>query len=213
MIGTPRLPAGRRLVERIRGGCAFALGIALFVLSALSAGGGFNVANAQRGGRAKAPRGEARGAQQEQRQALQRQVRQAFSRAVRRRLNLNDEQMNKLQEVNRKYDVQRRDLVRAEREARQGLAATMQDSTLPDATRQARASQYMDQLVQSQRRRADLLESEQKELAGFLTPVQRGQFSAMRERFNRQVQQLEQDSTSAGPGRRGGPPPLPDPER
>jgi len=209
MTVTPRSPVGRRLVERI----SRAFAITVFALFTLFAGGMLNVAGAQRGGRAKVPRGEARGTQQEQRQALQRQVRQAFSRAVRRRLNLNDDQMNKLQEVNRKYDVQRRDLLRTEREARQGLAATMQDSTLPDATRQARASQFMDQLVQSQRRRADLLESEQKELAGFLTPVQRGQFSAMRERFNRQVQQLEQDSTAAGPGRRGGPPPVPDPER
>jgi hypothetical protein len=209
MTGTPRSPVGRRFVERI----SRAFAIAVVALFTLFAGGMLNVAGAQHGGRAKVPRGEARGAQQEQRQALQRQVRQAFSRAVRRRLNLNDDQMNKLQDVNRKYDVQRRDLLRTEREARQGLAATMQDSTLPDATRQARASQFMDQLVQSQRRRADLLESEQKELAGFLTPVQRGQFSAMRERFNLQVQQLEHDSTAAGLGRRGGPPPAPDPER
>jgi len=196
---------GRSFGRHIAGAVAVAL-------LAVSAGGVVNAAAAQRGGRAKAPRGEARGegrgAQQEQRQALQRQVRQAFSEAVRRRLNLNDEQMAKLQEVNRKYDVQRRELLRTERQARQGLAATMQDSTLPDATRQARASQFMDQLVQSQRRRADLLEGEQKELAGFLTPVQRGQYSAMRERFNRQVQQLERDSTAA-PGR----PPTPDPER
>jgi len=196
---------GRSFGRHIAGAFAVAL-------LAVSASGVVNAAAAQRGGRAKAPRGEARGegrgAQQEQRQALQRQVRQAFSEAVRRRLNLNDEQMGKLQEVNRKYDIQRRELLRTERQARQGLAATMQDSTLPDATRQARASQFMDQLVQSQRRRADLLEGEQKELAGFLTPVQRGQYSAMRERFNRQVQQLERDSTAA-PGR----PPTPAPER
>jgi hypothetical protein len=208
MIDSVRSPSSRAAASNL----ARVVGVALVAILALFSGGVRNVAGAQRGGRAKGQRAEARGTQQEQRQALQRQVRQAFSRAVRRRLNLNDDQMNKLQQVNRKYDSQRRDLLRTERQARQGLAATMQDSTLPDATRQARASQFMDQLVQSQRRRADLLESEQKELSVFLTPVQRGQFSAMRERFNRRVQELEQDSTTA-PGRRGGPPPVPDPER
>jgi hypothetical protein len=201
MTNTPRSPSGRSFGRRLAGAFAIAL-------VAVSGGGVLNAAGAQRGGRGRAERGAERGVQQEQRQALQRQVRKAFSEAVRRRLNLNDEQMGKLQAVNRKYDAQRRELLRGEREARQGLAATMQDTTLPDATRQARASQFMDQLVQAQRRRADLLESEQKELAGFLTPVQRGQYSAMRERFNRKVQQLEQDSTAA-PGR----PPAPDPER
>ena len=208
--------------SRSRRGSSFVKTFArLFAIAllALGAGGVLNVAGAQRGARAKQPRAAGRAGQpdrQEQRddrQALQRQVRQAFSQAVRRRLNLNDEQMGKLQQVNRKYDVQRRELLRTERQARQGLAATTQDTTLPDATRQAKASQFMDQLVQSQRQRADLLDSEQKELSGFLTPVQRAQYSAMRERFNRRVQEIEQDSTAAAPGRRGGPPPTPDPER
>jgi hypothetical protein len=185
---------------------------------ALVAGGAAN-AGAQRAGRGNPAGRAARAAQQDERKqqqeklddrpALQRQVRQAFNQAVRRRLKLSDEQMRSLQQVNRKYDGQRRELLRSERTSRQGLAAAMQDTTVADQARQAKVSQYMDELVQANRRRADLLENEQKDLAGFLTPMQRAQFSAMRDRFNRRVQELDQDSTATASGRRGGPPPGP----
>jgi hypothetical protein len=195
------------------------LGMLAAAAVTLAAGGATNAVRAQRAGRGNPAGRAARAAQQEERKqppekvddrsALQRQVRQAFNQAVRRRLNLNDEQMRNLQRVNRKYDEQRRDLLRSERSSRQGLAATMRDTTIADQARQAKISQYMDELVQSNRRRADLLENEQKDLAGFMTPMQRAQFSAMRDRFNRRVQELDQDSTAAAPGRRGGPPPGP----
>lgn len=187
--------------------------LAAFVASllVLGASGVTHDAGAQRPGRGKpGGRGAARMEKEEQRDdrpALQREVRKAFAQAVRRRLNLNDDQMRQLQQVNSKYDVQRRQLLRSERQTRQGLAAAMRDSTIPDKERQQKVSQYMDQLVQYSRQRADLLDGEQKDLAGFLSPMQRAQYSAMRDRFNRRLQEIEQDSTAAGG--RGGPPPPP----
>ena len=137
------------------------------------------------------------------RQALQKQVRQEFAKVVRRQLNLNDEQMQSLQRVDAKFELERRRLMREERQARVGLAAAMADSASPD---QARIGQQLDVLVQAQRKRADLLEAEQKELSSFLTPLQRARYFAVKERLNRRLQQLVQgDST----GRRGGPPPAP----
>lgn len=137
------------------------------------------------------------------RQALQKQVREAFAKVVRKQLNLNDEQMRSLQRVDAKFELERRSLMREERQARVGLVAAMADSASPD---QARIGQQLDVLVQAQRKRADLLEAEQKELSGFLTPLQRAKYFAVKERLNRRLQQLVQGDSTA---RRGGPPPAP----
>jgi hypothetical protein len=68
---------------------------------------------------------------------------------------------------------------------------------------------YLARLVQAQRKRADLLEAEQKELAGFLNPVQRAKYLALREQLQKRVAQLRQ-----GDGRgRGAAPGAPTPER
>jgi Spy/CpxP family protein refolding chaperone len=65
----------------------------------------------------------------------------------------------------------------------------MVDSTARD---QDKIAQYLDRLVQGQRKRADLLEAEQKEFATFLTPLQRAQYFALRERMDRRVQEMEE---------------------
>lgn len=137
------------------------------------------------------------------RQALQRQVREAFANVVRKQLNLNDEQMQSLQRVDAKYERQRRGLLREERQERLELQAAMADSTSAD---QSRISRQLDALIQSQRKRADLLDAEQKELSSFLTPLQRAKYFAVKERLNRRLQQLIQADSA---GRRGGPPPAP----
>jgi hypothetical protein len=136
-----------------------------------------------------------RGQPPAERQLLQRQVRQAFAKAVRRQLNLNDDQMRKLQSVDLKYERQRIALLRDERQARQGLKSTMDDSASVD---QAKVDGYLSQLVKAQRTRADLLESEQKELTGFLTPLQRAKYFAMKERLNRRMQELAQQNGGRG---------------
>jgi Spy/CpxP family protein refolding chaperone len=124
-------------------------------------------------------------------QALAKQVRQAFAGVVRTRLNLTEAQSVQLQGVDQRFQKQRNQLGREERQSRQALAAALADSAgTPD---QAKISQYMDQLVQAQHKRADLLESEQKELGSFLTPVQRARFLALREQLQRRVQQLRQE--------------------
>ena len=143
-----------------------------------------------------------------ERALLQRQVRQAWIGNVRRQLNLNDEQMRTLNQVNTKYERQRGDIQRDERQARLGLKAAMEDTAAGDQN--ARIEQQMNVLVGAQRRRADLFENEQKELAGFLTPLQRARYSVLQERLAQRLQQLRQNQqeTPAGP-----PPPENPPER
>ena len=134
------------------------------------------------------------------RQELERRVRRALAGVVRKQLGLNDEQMQKLQRVDQKYAQQRRETVRSERQTRLALRAAMQDST-PD---QAKIAKYMDDLVAAQRRRADILDNEQKELSGFLTPLQRAKYQALRERLTRTMNNLQRgDGAGRGPGGRG----------
>ena len=147
-------------------------------------------------------RGGLRGQPPAERQLLQRQVRQAFAKAVRRQLNLSDDQMRKLQSVDLKFERQRIALLRDERQARFGLKTVMDDSANVD---QAKVDGYLSQLVKAQRTRADLLESEQKELAAFLNPLQRAKYFSMKERLNRRMQELAQPNGGRGPLE---PPPL-----
>jgi hypothetical protein len=141
-----------------------------------------------------------------ERALLQRQVRQAWAGAVRRQLNLNDQQMRTLNQVNTKYDRQRGEIQRDERQARLDLKSAMEDTT--GADQNARIEQQMNALVQAQRRRADLFEAEQKELSGFLTPLQRARFTVLQENLARRLQQVQQSTTPPGP-----PPPENPPER
>ncbi len=136
-------------------------------------------------------------------QPLVRELRQRFAGVIQKQLNLSDENARRLASVDRKYEQQRTQLRRDEREARLGLQSALGDSTNVD---QAKISQYMDQLTQGQRRRADILEAEQKELATFLSPLQRAKLQGLREQLTQRVRQLQQQN---GGGRRGLQP-LPD---
>jgi len=140
---------------------------------------------------------------------LQRRVRQAWAGAVRKQLNLGNEQMRMLNQTNVKYERQRAEIQRDERQARLGLKAAMEDTTAADQN--ARIEQQMNALVGAQRRRADLFENEQKELAGFLTPLQRARYSVLQERLAQQLQRLRQNQQQDAPA--GPPPPENPPER
>lgn len=138
------------------------------------------------------------------RQALARQVRQAFNAVVRRQLDLNDEKWRQLQKVERRYQQQRGQLQRDEKATRLGLAAAIQDSARAGGVDQEKIAQYLDQLVQAQHRRADLLGDEQKELASFLTPLQRAKYQGLREQFNQRVNAARKGAVRGAP-----PPPQP----
>ena len=160
----------------------------------------------RQGGGGRGARAAARAAQDPaaaNRQALARQVRQAFNGVVRRELDLNDQKWRQLQTVERRYQQQKAQVQRDEKDARVGLKAAMEDTARTGGADQARISQYLDQLVQAQHRRAELLDAEQKDLASFLTPLQRAKYQALREQLNSRVQAIRR---GAAPG---APPPQP----
>ena len=118
---------------------------------------------------------------------LEQRFQQMLFQMTRRRVGLTDAQMNQLVPVNRRFEQQRRQLQRQERETRLSLRDAMRDTAQVD---QSRITGYLDKLVQLQHQRADLIEQEQRDLAQFMTPLQRARYTALQEQVRRRVEQF-----------------------
>ena len=118
---------------------------------------------------------------------LERQVQRMLYQMTRRRVGLTDPQMNQLIPINQRFEGQRRAILRQERETRLALRDAMRDSAQVD---QGKITGYLDKLVQLQRQRVDLIEQEQKDLAQFMTPLQRARYTALQEQVRRRVEQM-----------------------
>src|SRR5437764_10840866 len=133
---------------------------------------------------------------------LERRFRERTAEIVRRRLDLNDDQMAKLQASNREFEQQRLALVSEERQARQALRAEL---LAGNAANQQKVNGLLDQLLRLQRRRLDCVDNEQRELAKFLTPVQRAKYFGLQNEMRRRAQELRdaaQGGTGGGDGMR-----------
>jgi Spy/CpxP family protein refolding chaperone len=125
---------------------------------------------------------------------LERQFQQMLYQMTRRRVGLTDAQMNQLVPVNQRFETQRRNLQRQERQTRLALRDAMRDSSQSD---EGRISGYLDQLVQLQRQRVELFAQEQRDLAQFMTPLQRARYTALQEQVRRRVQMRRQNGVTA----------------
>ena len=159
-------------------------------------------AMAQRPGRGMGNRPAQGGMQDPRRAQLEDDVRREFARAVRQRVGLNDEQMQKLGPLTRKYEEQRRQTQADERDARVKLQATVIIGLDADS---ARINQYVQQLLDVQKRRVAIAEAEQKELATIMTPLQRARYLGLQEQVRRRLEQMRppfgESPGAFGPGR------------
>lgn len=119
--------------------------------------------------------------------ALERQFRQALALVTRRQLGLDNAKMAQLMRVDQRFERQRRSLTQRQRQTRLALRAAMADSS---PTAQTTIAQQLDTLLSLERQRIDMLEAEQKELATFLTPLQRAKYQALQERLRRRLEDL-----------------------
>lgn len=154
---------------------------------------GTTAANAQRGGGTPPPRGE-----------LEAELRRGFARAVRQRVGLSDEQMRRLAPITQKYATERARIQLDEREARLELGRILRDSVAADSTR---VDRLLARLLDVQKRRVQLMEQEQKDLATFMTPVQLARFLGLQEQLRRQMEERRRGRGEGGPPPRRGPPP------
>jgi len=113
-----------------------------------------------------------------------------MAQVMRTQLGLNDDQVRRLQATNRRFESQRRELFERERRVRIELRAAIE---IGDSTQDARIAPLLDQTIQLQRQRLDLQEAEQKELATFLSPLQRAKLYGFEEQMRRRVQEMREN--------------------
>lgn len=118
---------------------------------------------------------------------LEAQARQRMTAVIRQRLRLTDEQMQRLAPIRERNEARRRALLEQERQAR---AILRMELAAGDSANQARVGQQLDRLIALQRDRLAVVQQEQRELAEFLTPVQRARYQALHETLGRQQQAI-----------------------
>jgi len=136
------------------------------------------------------------------RAALERQFRERTAEIVRTRLRLTERQMEQLQQVNVRYAPQLNRLAGQERETRRALRTEL---TAGEAANQVRIGDLLDVSLRVQRERLGIIESEQRELAAFLTPLQRARYVALQAQMRKRAEELMRQGGDR-PRRNGGAP-------
>lgn len=189
--------------------------IALFAVAAPS------IALAQRGaGRGQGQVGRRGGVQADSaggnRAMLEDQVRQRFAQVLKNQLGVSDQQLARVLDISTRHSVRRRELLQEERVVRMSLR---REVNAGDSTRQTQVAGLLDRMLTAQRQRIEVLEQEQRELAGVLTPMQRASYFGLEEQIRQRIEGLRGgraggpspgDSAGLRPGGRGGrrgPPP------
>lgn len=143
---------------------------------------GRGVGQPQRGG------GEGR-LNEAQRLQMERRLQDRINQAVRQRLRPTEEQFTKLREVAARMEEERRVLRMDDQTAR---FAMRQELAAGDKANEAHVAELLDQMQRFERRRFELMEREQKELAKFLTPSQRARYIGLQDQLRMQMQEIQQ---------------------
>ena len=134
------------------------------------------------------------------REVLEQRLRQRTGEIVKNRLKLTDDQMKRLQASNQQFEPQRTALFTREREVRREMR---REVLAGEKANQNRVAQLLDQALVLERQRLDLVQSEQRELAKFLNPVQRAQLLGLQGELRRRAQEVQRPpQMRKGPGRR-----------
>jgi protein CpxP len=151
----------------------------------------------------------------QQREELEKRFTRRIDELVTQRLRLSEEQQVKLRDVASRTEQARRVLRREEFALRTSLRDEMRAG---DKASEAKVSDLLEQMPRLERRKLDLLEAEQRDLAKFLSPIQRARYFGLQDELRRGMQDLQrrrmgmEDSTTGTPGSRGskrrGPPPA-----
>lgn len=142
------------------------------------------------------------GAGMPDRARVEQQLRARMGEVVQQRLGLNAQQMQQLNAANRKFDRDRMALLNQERSVR---IAIRQQIEAGDKASQDRIAVLMDSTLLLERRRLDLMESEQNELKKFLTPRQRAQYFGLQTQMRQRMEMMRRNRPPGG-ARRGPPP-------
>ncbi|HEY4735743.1 MAG: hypothetical protein ACJ79J_09240 [Gemmatimonadaceae bacterium] len=134
------------------------------------------------------------------RPALEQQFRERVAKLAQQRLGLTDAQMGQLQQSNARFGPRLNQIATQERETRQQLRVELTSTTEPN---QQHVASLLDASLQLQKQRIALVEDQQKDLARFMTPVQRARYIALQQQFRRRADELARDSGGPRGGRPG----------
>jgi len=139
---------------------------------------------------------------------LRREIEERFSNRVQEELKLTPDQTTKLRATQERFGTRRRALMQQQMDRRQALQDQMQPGV---AANTDSVRKLMDGM---QAGRAEMLKTDQdenREMAGYLSPVQQARFQQMREQFIRRVGELRMERREGRGvgrgGRMGAPPP------
>jgi len=127
----------------------------------------------------------------QRRAQLEGQLRRRIATVVKERLDLTDAQAEQLQEVERRSEQRRRDLIQREMRLRRELRQQLSPGVGAD---QQRVASLLDQIMAAHRERVAITEQEQRELARFLTPVQRAKYLGLQSELRRRIEGMRQRS-------------------
>ncbi|MFL5557403.1 MAG: hypothetical protein ACJ794_02105 [Gemmatimonadaceae bacterium] len=121
-----------------------------------------------------------------ERPALEKQFRQRLAKLAQERIGLTDAQMAQLEQSNARYAPQLNKVAADERDIRRQLRQELTASQ----PNQQRVGDLLDASLRLQKQRIDIVESEQRDLAKFMTPVQRARYIALQQQFRQRAREL-----------------------
>ena len=147
----------------------------------------------------------ARGMPEAQRLEMERRLQELIDEKVRQQLQPTEEQFTKLRDVASRMEQERRALRNEEMTTRFALR---QELLAGDKADEGKVAEFLERMPRFERRRLDLMEREQKELAKFLTPSQRARYIGLQDELRRGMQDVQRRRMGAdsagGPTGRGG---------
>ena len=140
-----------------------------------------------------------------ERPVLEQQFKERLARLTQTRIGLTDAQMTQLEQSTARYSPQLTRLAGQERETRRQL----RDELTSPQPNQQHVSDLLDASLSLQQRRLALVQAQQKDLARFMTPVQRARYIALQQQFRRRTQELAGQRKGQRAGMQQNPPELP----
>ena len=135
-----------------------------------------------------------------ERERLREQIEERFATRVRQELGLTDDQATKLRATEERFRLRRQGIVRRQLDLRMALDGQMRPGQAADADS---VRKLMDGMQANRGELARLEQEQDREIAGYLTPVQRAQYQIMRERLIRRLAEIRRERAMGGARRPG----------
>jgi Spy/CpxP family protein refolding chaperone len=126
---------------------------------------------------------------------LRQRIRQRWHERVRQDLNLSSDQAAKLEETEGRFMQRRREIGERHRAINEALREQLQPGVAanPDSVRK-----LMEGRDRNRRAQVELEQDENKEIAGYLSPVQHARYQLMREHLRRRIDQIRDRRRAGG---------------